>query len=256
MRSKCGHLSAYVKHKRPLLFVRIAADNPRMEKKVINLIKQAIEELDISPEEASRRSGLERSYFRKLFERDTVPKVDTMRKISIGLGIPLEKLSVNTPSNANLPARQTDGTGSVKVPNRTDMPNDVPVMGTAAGSHLRGAFQMTSDPVDYVRRPPALMGAKDIYSLYVEGESMVPQFYPADLIFVHPHKPAKVGDPVVIQCQISGDSSIEATLGIYIKKTAENLYVRKHNPSAEIAIARSTVMFMHKVLTMNELFGV
>lgn len=223
---------------------------------MIKLIKQTIEELDISPEEASRRSGLERSYFRKLFERETIPKVDTMRKISKGLGIPLEKLSTNTSSNTNAAARQADGTGSVKVPNRADMPNDVPVMGTAAGSHLRGAFQMTSDPVDYVRRPPALMGARDIYSLYVEGESMVPQFYPADLIFIHPHKPVKVGDPVVIQCQISGNSAIEATIGVFIKKTAEKVCIRKHNPNAEIEIARSTVIFMHKVLTMNELFGV
>ena len=43
-------------------------------------------------------------------------------------------------------------------------------MGTAAGAMLgKGAFQLSSDVVDYVRRPQALTGARGVYALYVEA---------------------------------------------------------------------------------------
>lgn len=220
-------------------------------------LRQAIEETGLSFEEAARRCGLERSYFRKLFERGTIPKLDTLLKISKGLGIPVENLSGS--ATTILPTAHKNGSAeptAVTLPNRNQMPNDVPVMGTAAGSHLRGAFQMTSDPIDFVRRPPALTGARDIYSLFVEGESMVPQYHPADLIFVNPHKPVRRCDPVVVQCQTGKNAEIEATIGIFIKQTADKLIIQKHNPSAEIEILRTTVVSMHKVLTINELFGI
>lgn len=252
MRAKCGLLSAFVKVKRPLLFDRIAADNPHMENKVLDTIRQVIDELGITPEEAAKRSGLERSYFRKLFERGTTPKLDTMRKIAAGLDVPLDRLSGDSPS---FDSKENSGK-NLRMPDRHEMPNDVPVLGTAAGSHLRGAFQITPDPVDFVRRPPALMGARDIYSLYVEGESMIPQFWPADLLFVSPHKPVKVGDPVVLQSQLNGNGSIEATIGIFLRRTSDWIVIQKHNPRAEVEISRSTIISMHKVLTMNELFGV
>lgn len=252
MRANCGLLSAFVKTKRPLLFDRIAADNPHMENKVLEIIKQAIDEHGLTPEDAAKRSGLERSYFRKLFERGTTPKLDTMRKISAGLDIPLERLS------GGLAQADTvgDDRQTLRVPSRHEMPNDVPVLGTAAGSHLRGAFQLTTDPVDFVRRPPALMGARDIYSLYVEGESMIPQFWPADLLFISPHKPVKVGDPVVVQSQLNGNGAVEATIGIFLRRSTDWIVIQKHNPRAEVEIARTTLVSMHKVLTMNELFGV
>ncbi len=252
MRAKCGLLSANVKTKRPLLFDRIAADNPHMENEVLDTIKQVIDELGITPEEAAKRSGLERSYFRKLFERGTTPKLDTMRKISLGLDVPLDRLS----GGARSSDKNENGYKTLRIPDRHEMPNDVPVLGTAAGSHLRGAFQLTTDPVDFVRRPPALMGARDIYSLYVEGESMVPQFWPADLLFISPHKPVKVGDPVVIQSQLTGNGAIEATIGIFLRRSTDWIVIQKHNPRAEIEISRATLISMHKVLTMNELFGV
>jgi phage repressor protein C with HTH and peptisase S24 domain len=136
------------------------------------------------------------------------------------------------------------------------MPLDVPVMGTAAGSHLRGAFQFEGGIVDYVRRPPALVGAKEIYGLYVEGSSMEPQYFPGDLIYVHPHRPPRTGDIVVVQCRNGEHAQGEATLGIYRRKTEKAFVIGKRNPPAEIEIAREHVTSVHRVLTVNELFGV
>ncbi|MER2535514.1 MAG: LexA family transcriptional regulator [Rhizobiaceae bacterium] len=144
----------------------------------------------------------------------------------------------------------------IKAPIVTQMPNDVPVYGTAAGSHLKGAFQMeTATVIDYVRRPPALVGAKDTYALYVEGSSMEPRYLPGDLVFVHPHRPARLGDAVIVQVAV-GEHQIEASIGFYRRRTPEYVYLGKLNPEAEVRLNRAQVVAIHRVLTINELFGV
>lgn len=225
---------------------------------MIDNIKEVIEEKGLNYEAASTQSGLDRSYFRKLFDRGgRSPRGETLMKIANGLEVPVSRLLEGaTETTESRPVTKDVRPASAPVPNHFDLPMDIPVRGTAAGSHLRGAFQLSADPIDYVRRPPALIGARDIYSLYVEGESMVPQFWPGDLIYVNSHKPPRFGDAVVIQCQLSHDGEVEATIGIFFKRSTDKIVIQKHNPRAEIEISRSTVVSIHKILTLNELFGV
>lgn len=148
------------------------------------------------------------------------------------------------------------GAGSTPpFPYRDTMPNDLPVMGTAAGSHDRGAFKLGSDIIDYVRRPAPLAGTKDSYALYVEGSSMEPQYFPGDLIFINPNRPAKLGDMVVVQWYESEDG-VEASIGVLVKRSETSIVLRKRNPAADITLPRNGNTVIHRVLTNNEVFGV
>ncbi|MCG6115071.1 MAG: helix-turn-helix domain-containing protein [Mesorhizobium sp.] len=143
----------------------------------------------------------------------------------------------------------------VQLPARHEMPNDVPVYGTAAASHLKGAFQLEPGVIDYVRRPPALATAKDLYALYVEGSSMEPRYEQGDLVFVHPHRPARKGDTVIVQVEVA-PNEIEASIGYLRQRTGLNVVIGKLNPQAEVQIEMKRVRHIHRVMTMNELFGV
>lgn len=148
------------------------------------------------------------------------------------------------------------GQGSMpQFPYRDSMEKDVPVLGTAAGSHIKGAFKLGSDVIDYVRRPAALKGAKDVYSLYVEGSSMEPQYFPGDLVFVNPNRPPRTGDIVIVQIKDSEDG-VEGSIGILVKYSDTVVVLGKRNPPGEIQIKRSNGSTVHKVLSNNELFGV
>ncbi|WP_313194629.1 S24 family peptidase [Shinella zoogloeoides] len=223
-----------------------------MENALKNRILDRAEELGLTLEAVSLKAGLDRSYLRKLLDRPGAsPKGETMNKLAFALDVPPAWfLDVKAPS-----AISDVSPANVQPPERNAMPNDVPVLGTAAGSHLRGAFQLSTDPIDWVRRPQGLMGAKDVYSVFVEGNSMEPQYFPGDLIFVHPHRPPRIGDAVIVQCQNGSEDHVEATLGIMHKRTAEMLIIRKHNPSAEVSLKRDRIISLHKVLTNNELYG-
>lgn len=224
-----------------------------MENDLKNRLLELVESQGITLETASTKSGLDRSYLRKMLDRPGAsPRGETLQKIAAGLGVTTTWLL-----NGDETAKHNElRPAFTSLPERASMPNDVPVLGTAAGSHLRGAFQLSADPVDYVRRPPALSGAKDVYALFIEGSSMEPQYNPGDLVYIHPHKPPRFGDAVVIQISNGSEGEMEATIGIFAKRTTDTITIRKHNPSAEIPIKRETILEIHKVMTLNELFGV
>ena len=190
--------------------------------------------------------------------RTETPRASTMAAIAAELEVSSEWLLGLDDSPAPKAIDKQNG-GERQVPvlqPRTTMPTDVPVRGTAAGSFLEGAFQLTEDTVDWVRRPPALIGARDIYAVFIEGTSMIPEHRPGDLRFVNPHRPPRVGDSVIVQRKLHEDAHIEATIGHLLRVTATHIDIGKLNPASEVKLARDTVIAMHKVLTMNDLFGV
>ncbi|MGO6998993.1 XRE family transcriptional regulator [Rhizobium leguminosarum] len=225
-----------------------------MENDLANRVRARMEELGLAPETVSNRMGMDRSYLRKLLSSRQSPKITTLSKLAGALDV-----SVNWLATGKDDAAPSQGNGNIsqeiQTTSQVTLPKDVPVLGTAAGSHLRGAFQIEGGVVDYVRRPPALAGTKDIYALYVEGTSMEPQYAPGDLVYIHPHKPPRVGDAVIVQARSGEHGAIEATIGIYRRQTAEDLTLGKHNPAAEVKIPRRLITVIHKVLTLNELFG-
>ena len=228
---------------------------PHMAKTIHDRIQERLDVLGLNPSAASLKAGLSREAVRKLLgNREQLPNAKTLFKLAQALEASEQWLL--TGNDQESATRQDHHASKPEMPLRHEMPNDVPVMGTAAGSHLRGAFQLSADPVDYVRRPPALMNARNIYSLYVEGSSMEPQYFPGDLIYIHPDKPARFGDAIIIQCQLSRDGPTEATIGIYARSSPESITIRKHNPAAEIEISKAHILYLHKVLTLNEIFGV
>lgn len=133
---------------------------------------------------------------------------------------------------------------------------DVPVFGTAAGA-VEGAFQMNNDgsPIDTVRRPDSLIGAKNVYALYVQSDSMIPQYKPGDLIYVHPDRVAQIGDSVVVLVRYADVEDIQVFLKCLARRTARKLVLEQHNPKGTIEIETKYVQAIQRVMTTNELLG-
>lgn len=243
---------------------------PHMNKTFQDRAKLRLKALDLSPSGASEKAGLSRETLPKLLKNaDAMPGARTLSRLAGVLGTseqwlltgqgPEETANPENTSNGKTEPSSSDVIPAINVgmPQRGAMPADVPVMGTAAGSLLSGAFQMQGGVIDYVRRPPALSGARDIYALYVEGSSMEPRYFPGELVYVNPHKPPRLGDTVIVQEINSDNSPISASIGVLHKRTGGTVVLRKYNPpDAEITIVQTSISAIHRVLTSNELFGV
>lgn len=129
----------------------------------------------------------------------------------------------------------------------------VPLMGIAAGSNT-GQNIMHDIPIDYVSRPPALANVADAYAIWVRGVSMEPEYREGALCFVHPHKLPVKGDTVIIQQSVNGH--IVAFIKELVSRDKDMVTASQHNPKARIDYPASQVLAVHKVLRINELFGI
>ncbi len=132
--------------------------------------------------------------------------------------------------------------------------DDVPVYGIAAASAIN-SFKI-DEQVDAVKRPPGMMKAKNVYALYVHGDSMSPRYRSGDLIFVSPDRPPRPGDDVIVQTKTHSGAPIESWLKELDHTNSEAVVVRQLNPEGRIEFKRSTIVAVHRVLTLRELFGV
>lgn len=230
-------------------------------------IVQRMNELGLSANAASLKAGLSRDFVRNTLRRPgQVPHVDNLTKLAAGLETSFEWLRWGEKGKpgpgevANRPRPDVDPVAAVNLEQlRAAMPLNMPVYGTVAASlavRHEGAFEMENRVIEFVRRPPALFAVPDAYAFYVAGNSMVPAHMPGEVRFVHPYRPARQGDTVVIQAQYADHAGIEAFLGLYERRTAETVYIRKLNPASTVEFASRYVRAIHRVLTMNELFGI
>lgn len=223
---------------------------------------------EASDRKVSIEAGLGADFIRNIRRRpDASPRHTNLKKLADFLGTTVGDLTrpageVSVPEDQPPPAVTGEATPVAAFNLRQvqeAMPGNLPVMGTAGASFTvrhEGAFEMEARIVEYVRRPPALMNVPDAYAIYVSGSSMEPRYLQGELLFVHPHRPPRHGDPVLIQAKYREHEGIEAFVAFYQKTTAEYVITRKLNPVSEVKYLRSAVLRVHKILTPNELFGV
>jgi len=213
-------------------------------------------ELDLSWAELSRMTGIHVDNFYK-YNAGKVdnPRGDTVRKIADALGTTelwlIHELTANKQHKSDkIPSTLANMT-SIE-----SMQKDLPVLGTASGSLGEGSFQINDDPIDFVRRPPAVLGVEGAYAIYVIGNSMEPVFEEKDLCIVHPGRPISIGDRVIIQMQNHEYDDIQAYIKELVRHSATSIFCKQYNPLATIEFKLKFVKSMHKVLNMNDLFGV
>lgn len=176
----------------------------------------------MTQEELARAVGKTRNAVTQWESGASRPRLNTLEKIAEALEVSVDwLLTGNTPNVAETEKTRTNSKMSdVKFTNgtlspRQYMPQEVPVMGTAACNSDNGSFKLDTSIIDYVHRPPALLITKDLYALYVEGDTMEPRFTAGDLVFVHPNKPVRIGDSVVVQIAKTIDEPIEAMIAVF-----------------------------------------
>lgn len=217
-------------------------------------------ELGHSQSELARRAGVKAQSIQQL-EKGEVKRPRYLLELARALDVSPEWLSYGGRAPSLPPAvAARPGLSDVHFPEQPPelpplqtMSRDIPVRGTAAANRI-GEFQVGESPIDHVRRPPGISGARDVYAIYVVGESMEPRFFEGDLVYVHPHRPAQIGSFVVVQ--IAEDhGEMRAMIKRLVKRTDSMLVLAQYNPvrTIEVERARGT---MHLILSNNELFGV
>jgi SOS-response transcriptional repressor LexA len=123
------------------------------------------------------------------------------------------------------------GVGPVRAADRTDLP----VYASAEGG---AGILITSEPIDFIRRPEPLLSVRDGYACYVIGDSMSPAYEQGDLLLVHPGRPARPGDDCAFIRGLD-DGTQEALVRRLLRSTPEKWRVRQFNPAKDLDLDRS-----------------
>jgi phage repressor protein C with HTH and peptisase S24 domain len=112
---------------------------------------------------------------------------------------------------------------------------DLPVYASAEGG--AGNIIVTSEPIDFIRRPEPLLSVRDGYACYVIGDSMSPAYEQGDLLLIHPGRPARPGDDCAF-LRVQDDGTQEALIRRLLRSTPEKWRVRQFNPAKDLDLDR------------------
>lgn len=234
-------------------------------------IEKRLEELDLSPRAASIKAGRSPDFLRKVKQNSgQMPHMSNLTALAEALETTVDELLGKAPVEANAqPSKEAASAAelpraapvaAMSMQSLQGLVADLPVYGTANGSlsvHKEGGFEMEARVIEYVRRPPAFFTVPDAYAIYVAGNSMFPKHGDGELRFIHPHRPPRIGDSVVVQAEYHPGAGIEAYIGDLLRRTGDKIVIAKLHPKpAEIEFDLQHVKAVHRVLTMAELFGV
>lgn len=218
--------------------------------------------LGISEDKVSKaRNGKRR------FQADEILTLN--RFLSEGSSAPAAQLrdNLNSPRNQFLTASTAHPAPMPYIP-PGQWQRDVPVVGggLAAPLHIVQAgaaldIEQTSldfgaDP-DYAPRPPAFASNRQLYCVYVWGDSMVPRFEAGDRLYVDPRRPPSVGDDVVVQLLGEPESDDGQVVVALIKRLARRngstIELQQYNPATSIVVETARVAAIHRIVPWREL---
>ena len=170
---------------------------------------------------------------RRYARHDSQPRLEMAQQIADKLQVSLEDVL------------GTDIVEPVATPVVAASNNTMPIYGAAQGGPGHDITNIET-PADTAQVPPYLSGATDPYGVFVVGDSMEPRFYSGETLLVHPGKPVRKGDWVVVQFEDA--DGVYAVVKKFDHSNDSDVHVEQLNPPQPIRYARDSVRAVHKVV--------
>ena len=170
---------------------------------------------------------------RRYARHDSQPRLEMAQQIADKLQVSLEDVL------------GTDIVEPVATPVVAASNNQMPIYGAAQGGPGHDITNIET-PADTAPVPAYLSGATDPYGVFVVGDSMEPRFYSGETLMVHPGRPVRKGDWVVVQF-VDADG-VYAVVKKFDHSNDQDVHVEQLNPPQPIRYARDSVRAVHKVV--------
>lgn len=122
---------------------------------------------------------------------------------------------------------------------------DLPVYASAQGGP--DGMLVGYDPIEWIERPAPLAGVPNAFAMYVVNDSMEPRFRQGDLLLIHPQRPVRKGNDVLVVVRSETDDH-EAFIKELVGVDPEVVTLRQLNPEKTFSIPRETVSGLNLVV--------
>lgn len=221
-------------------------------------IRQARERKGLTQADVASHFGIKSAAVTQWEAGTTRPASTRLQPLAKLLGVTVEWLTADEPGPelTTLPpnVRNAD---HIEPLQRGQLPKDVPVYGTAVGGS-DGDFTLNGSRTDYVRRPPGIATVRGVFAIYCQGDSMKPWREQGDLVYIHPSRPARPGDYVLVELKAGKDGQPgKAYLKRLVAVAGGKLRLQQYNPPNDrIEVPAAQVKHVYRVLDWAELLEV
>lgn len=208
-------------------------------KEIGAIVREAREAKGLSQQDLARAIGIKQQSL------DAVEKGRTQRskflpEIAAELGI--------DPEQVGLPREPSTDSGMLTRSSLISAERDFPIYASVEGGP--GEIIRSAEAVDWYPRPAPVAHVREAYGLYVMGESMAPEFEPADIALVNPMLPPLPGKPCIFYSERRGEA--RATIKRFLRSSPTIWHVYQHNPphgmTKEFTLSRKEWSICHRVL--------
>jgi len=204
--------------------------------------KAARAKLGWSQERLAKEAEVSQSTIDKI-EQGTTRNSRFLPRIARALGIPLHQLD---PEAADEMTSKEKAGGVTGIKHREGWPPqpDVPLFAAVEGGP--GEIVMSNEPISFISCPDPLIGVRDGYAVIITGESMTPEYRPADVALVHPWLPPTPDATFIFQNDNPADP--RASIKHLVKFTMDTWTVEQWNPPKRFTLKRSAWPTAHRVV--------
>ncbi|MEQ8748320.1 MAG: S24 family peptidase [Amphiplicatus sp.] len=129
---------------------------------------------------------------------------------------------------------------------------DLPVYASAQGGPDGMIIDYT--PIEWIRRPPGLEGVVDAFAFYVVGDSMVPRFRHGERLLVHPRRPPRPGEDVLLILRDSLGDAANAMVKTLVARHDDRIVVAQYNPAKQFEVPIADVAEL-RLIVGNLFYG-
>ena len=201
-----------------------------------NGIKKLCGQNDISISELARRIGMQPHTLRRYTRiqedgsQEAQPSIELATKIAKALNVSLNEVI---------------GVDLGTAPDKNNVAT-MPLYGAVQGGAVGFDITDVTEPIDAIDTPSWLSSVPDAYAVFVTGTSMAPRFNPREVVYVHPHRPYREGDCVVVQLAANGRT--HAIVKQFVEITDTHVVLRQHNPDRELRHKLDEVSAIHTIV--------
>lgn len=206
-------------------------------KAILARIEQKAEELGTTPSAVAKAAGKPAAIQNmKRAIRDGRPGVNVTTLVALGeiLGVTASWLMEGTDNPPKAEPKQF-----------FSLEPNMPVYAAAEGGD--GSLILSTDPLEYVKRPYTLENIEDAYGIHIVGESMFPAFEPGDVAWINPRLPPIRGTDVVLY-SVNGHGDAHASIKRLVSWTDTEWTVQQWNPAKTFTLERAKWPKVHRVV--------
>lgn len=128
----------------------------------------------------------------------------------------------------------------------------IPIFGASIAGQ-DGRFALSDAIVEQVAPPTSLAEVEGAYAVYVIGDTMEPRYEAGEKAFVHPSKPVRPRDYVVLRIHPASDGDKdEGYLKRLVSISDEYVIVEQFNPPKRLKFPIARLKSIHKVVLAGE----